>query len=605
MNNLPTISLLEDQVINKIAAGEVVERPASVVKELFENAIDAQSSRIEVLVERGGARRLTIIDNGHGMTRDQALLSLERHATSKIQSEADIEQIATLGFRGEALAAIASVSRFTLTTRPADQLEGTLIRVEGGKLITCEETGCPVGTQIEINDLFYNVPARRKFLRAEQTELSHIRQTILVHALAHPTVGITLSADGRALYQLHAAGTLADRISALYQPAFLHDLRPIQFHQNDIQIDGYAGLPQTGRKDRTDQFIFVNGRPASAPIVYHAINEVYHPLIGRGRFPALFLFITLPPEFVDVNVHPTKKEVRFRQPQPLRDTLIQAIKKALHQPIKSPEIDPQASAVPPPARPPQREKQQQWEPLLVRPDLIGTTKPPAPPTSPTSTPTHPPSNPSSTAASFTHVNAANGAPWGWCRTVGQLGGHYIVLETRDGFALMEPRAAHERVLYEKCMAAYASGSIDQQQLLAPETIELTPADAERVRQAIPLLHELGFSINAFGSDAFLIDALPIWVQNQPIEPLLYETARALAEGGRSQAAREGRAEIIMQTACAGAVRASDSLTEKAIEKLITDLAQTEMPYTSPRGRPTLIFTSYSELERSFQKNGSV
>jgi DNA mismatch repair protein MutL len=170
---------------------------------------------------------------------------------------------------------------------------------------------------------------------------------------------------------------------------------------------------------------------------------------------------------------------------------------------------------------------------------------------------------------------------------------------------MEPRAAHERVLYEKCMAAYASGSIDQQQLLAPETIELTPADAERVRQAIPLLHELGFSINAFGSDAFLIDALPIWVQNQPIEPLLYETARALAEGGRSQAAREGRAEIIMQTACAGAVRASDSLTEKAIEKLITDLAQTEMPYTSPRGRPTLIFTSYSELERSFQKNGSV
>jgi DNA mismatch repair protein MutL len=340
MNNLPTISLLEDQVINKIAAGEVVERPASVVKELFENAIDAQSSRIEVLVERGGARRLTIIDNGHGMTRDQALLSLERHATSKIQSEADIEQIATLGFRGEALAAIASVSRFTLTTRPADQLEGTLIRVEGGKLITCEETGCPVGTQIEINDLFYNVPARRKFLRAEQTELSHIRQTILVHALAHPTVGITLSADGRALYQLHAAGTLADRISALYQPAFLHDLRPIQFHQYDIQIDGYAGLPQTGRKDRTDQFIFVNGRPASAPIVYHAINEVYHPLIGRGRFPALFLFITLPPEFVDVNVHPTKKEVRFRQPQPLRDTLIQAIKKALHQPIESPEIDP-------------------------------------------------------------------------------------------------------------------------------------------------------------------------------------------------------------------------------------------------------------------------
>ena len=600
MNNLPTITLLEDQVINKIAAGEVVERPASVVKELFENAIDAQSDRIEVTVERGGARRLTLTDNGHGMTRDQALLSLERHATSKIQSEADIEQITTLGFRGEALAAIASVSRFTLTTRPADQLEGTLIHIEGGKIIRCEETGCPIGTQIEISDLFYNVPARRKFLRAEQTELSHIRQTILVHALAHPTVGITLTADGRALYQLHAAGTLADRISALYQPAFLHQLRPIQFHQDDIQLEGYAGLPQTGRKDRTDQFIFVNGRPASAPIVYHAVNEVYHPLIGRGRFPALFLFITLPPESVDVNVHPTKKEVRFRQPQPLRDTLIQALKKALQQTIDPPEIDAQESTVPPTALPPQRERQQQWEPLLVRPDLIGVSKPNAPPSSP---PT--PAKQPATSEPSLNANPPTEAPWGWCRTVGQLGGHYIVLETRDGFALMEPRAAHERVLYEKCMTAFESGSIDQQQLLAPETIELAPADAERVRQALPLLNELGFSIDAFGSDTFLIDALPVWVQHQPIEPLLYETARALAEGGRSKAAREGLAEIIMQTACAGAVRASDSLTEKAIEKLITDLAQTEMPYTSPCGRPTLIFTSYSELERSFQKNGSI
>ena len=602
MSNLPTISLLEDQVINKIAAGEVVDRPASVVKELFENAIDAQSDRIDVSVERGGARRLIITDNGHGMTRDQALLSLERHATSKIQSEADIEQIATLGFRGEALAAIASISRFSLTTRTADQLEGTLIRVEGGKILTCEEVGCPVGTQIEIRDLFFNVPARRKFLRAEQTELSHIRQTILVHALAHPSVGISLVAEGRTLYQLHTAGTLADRISALYKPAFLHQLRPIQFHQNDIQLDGFAGLPQTGRKDRTDQFIFVNGRPASAPIVYHAVNEVYHPLIGRGRFPALFLFITLPPEAVDVNVHPTKKEVRFRCPQPLRDTIIQGLKKALQQSPESTEIDAKTPALPPTALPPQREKQQQLEPLLVRPELIGTPKPKAPPHT-TATPAKQPSLSDETTAVQTPLPAE--APWGWCRTVGQLGGHYIVLETRDGYALMEPRAAHERVLYEKYMTAFASGSVTQQQLLTPETIELTPTDAERVSQAIPLLNELGFSIDAFGSDTFLIDALPVWVQHQPLEPLLYETARALAEGGRSKAAREGLADIIMQTACAGAVRASDSLTDKAIEKLITDLAQTEMPYTSPRGRPTLIFTSYSELERSFQKTSSI
>ena len=602
MSNLPTISLLEDQVINKIAAGEVVDRPASVVKELFENAIDAQSDRIDVSVEHGGARRLIITDNGHGMTRDQALLSLERHATSKIQSEADIEKIATLGFRGEALAAIASISRFSLTTRIADQLEGTLIRVEGGKIITCEEAGCPVGTQIEIRDLFFNVPARRKFLRAEQTELNHIRQTILVHALAHPTIGISLVAEGRTLYQLHAAGTLADRISALYKPAFLHQLRHIQFQLNDVQLEGFAGLPQTGRKDRTDQFIFVNGRPASAPIVYHAVNEVYHPLIGRGRFPALFLFITLPPEAVDVNVHPTKKEIRFRRPQHLRDTIIQGLNKALQQNVESTEIDAKTPDLPPAALPPQREKQQQWEPLLVHPELSGTPKSKdSPQKTAAASKQSLPSNQANTARTTTSAEA----PWGWCRTVGQLGGNYIVLETRDGYALMEPRAAHERVLYEKYMTAFASGSVTQQQLLTPETIELTPADAERVSQAIPLLNELGFSIDAFGSDAFLIDALPIWVQHQPLEPLLYETARALAEGGRSKAAREGLADIIMQTACAYAVRASDSLTDKAIEKLITDLAQTEMPYTSPRGRPTLIFTSYSELERSFQKTRSI
>ncbi len=605
MSKLPTISLLDDQVINKIAAGEVVERPASVVKECFENAIDAGSTLIEVQIERGGSRAITLIDNGHGMTRDQALLSLERHATSKIKNEADIERIATLGFRGEALAAISSISRFTLTTRPAHQLEGTRIRIEGGKILSCEEAGCPVGTQIEIRDLFYNVPARRKFLRAEQTELNHIRQCILINALAHPTVGIRLTADSRPLYQLHAAGSLADRISALYQPAFLHQLRPIQFTRGDITLTGFTGLPQTGRKDRTDQFIFVNQRPAAAPVIYHAVNEVYHPLIGRGRYPALFLFIQLPPEAVDVNVHPAKKEVRFRHPSPLRDTLIQGLQLALKatptpadEPTAAPTQPNSPTTPPPQATPPQREKQQRWEPFLVRPETIGkpTTKEPAPPHQPTSD-----TKPSPTPKPFPPEQKPQ-APWGWSRVVGQLGGSYIVLETNEGFALMEPRAAHERVLYEKCMHAFQHATIPQQQLLTPETITLPPADANRLQEALPLMEELGFSISSFGGDAFLVDALPIWVQHQPIEPLLLETARALAEGGRQSATREAFADTLIKTACAGAVRTSDTLTDEAIEKLVEDLARTEMPYTSPRGRPTLIFTSYTELERSFKKN---
>ena len=597
MNNLPTISLLDDQVINKIAAGEVVERPASVVKECFENAIDASSTRLEIHVERGGARSITILDNGHGMTRDQALLSLERHATSKIQNEADIERIATLGFRGEALAAIASISRFTLTTRPAHQLEGTRIQIEGGKMLSCEEAGCPIGTQIDIKDLFYNVPARRKFLRAEQTELSHIRQCILVNALAHPSVGIRLTADNRPLYQLHAAGTLADRISALYQPAFLHQLRPIQFTHDDITLTGFTGLPQTGRKDRTDQFIFVNNRPAAAPVIYHAVNEVYHPLIGRGRYPALFLFIQLPPEAVDVNVHPAKKEVRFRHPTALRDTLIQGLQHALTPPPTEKPAPPSTPSEPPNTPPPtaaapHREKQQAWEPFLVRPETIGKPKPKDPIQKTTSSPPTQPPPPQTKPQ----------APWGWSRVAGQLGGAYIVLETNEGFALMEPRAAHERVLYEQFMHAFQHATIPQQQLLTPETITLPSADANRLHNALPHMEELGFGISSFGGDTFLVDALPIWIQHQPIEPLLLETARALAEGGRRSAAREALADTIIKTACAGAVRASDTLTDEAIEKLVHDLARTEMPYTSPRGRPTLIFTSYTELERSFKKS---
>ena len=385
MQNKPVIQLLPDQVINKIAAGEVVERPASVMKELFENSLDAGATQVEVEVIRGGRQLIAITDNGFGMDRDQALLSIERHATSKIRSEADIENIHTLGFRGEALAAISSVSRFTLITRTEEALGGTEIQIAGGKMLSCEDIGCPVGTRIEIRNLFFNVPARRKFLRAEQTELVHIRQLFLVHALAHPSIGMSLKVDERIVYNLPMAGKMEDRITELYNPGFFEQLLPIDSSDGDYIISGYAGLPQTGRKDRQDQYLFVNGRPATAPVVYHALNEAYHSLIARGRYPAVFLFIEMEPSLVDVNVHPTKKEVRFRQPNQLRDAVIAALNKALT--VQMPEIGDQRTEIgsqrsevgsgdgekvclpPSPVRP-RFETQKNMDEILVRPEVI-------------------------------------------------------------------------------------------------------------------------------------------------------------------------------------------------------------------------------------------
>jgi DNA mismatch repair protein MutL len=600
MQNKPVIQLLPDQVINKIAAGEVVERPASVMKELFENALDAGATQVDVEVIRGGQQLIAITDNGCGMDRSQALLSIERHATSKIRTEADIENIHTLGFRGEALAAISSVARFTLITRPADDLAGTEIQIAGGKMLSVEDIGCPVGTRIEIRNLFFNVPARRKFLRAEQTELSHIRQLFLVHALAHPSIGMSLKVDERMVYTLPMAGRLEDRISELYGRTLFEQLLPIEHSEPDCTLTGFTGLPQTGRKDRHDQYVFVNGRPASAPVVYHALNEAYHALIAKGRYPAVFLFIELDPTLVDVNVHPTKKEVRFRRPNALRDAIITALAKALsvqepEERTQAPEAghaDKETIVLPPPVPVrPKIETQKQMDELLVRPDHVLERRPPKQAASavPEKTPAPP------------EEKAAPQSPWGRCRIVGQIGENYVVLETDDGYVLMEPRAAHERILFEKFMRAVQSHAVQQQGLLAPETVSLLPSDAMVVRNHLEVLQELGFGVSEFGGDTFIIDALPVYVQDGPAESLLVEIAREIEQSGKRCGTRELMRERIAQAACQTAVRTKDRISEREIETLVAELAKTEMPYTSPRGRPTLIYTSFTELDRKFSR----
>jgi DNA mismatch repair protein MutL len=608
MHEKPVIQMLPDQVINKIAAGEVVERPASVMKELFENSLDAGATQVDVEIIQGGRQLIAITDNGSGMARDQALLSIERHATSKIRSEADIENIHTMGFRGEALAAISSVSRFTLITRPEEELAGTEIQIAGGKFLGCDDIGSPVGTRIEIRNLFFNVPARRKFLRAEQTELSHIRQLFLVMALAHPAIGMSLKVDERMVYNLPMSGKMEDRISELYNHGFFEQLVPIDYTDAEYRITGYAGLPQTGRKDRQDQYIFVNQRPASAPVVYHALNEAYHSLIARGRYPAVFLFIEMEPSLVDVNVHPTKKEVRFRHPNQLRDAVVAALGQALafDSPSESPKVESQMSDGEPISLPtprsvrPKFESQKQMDEILVRPELVASRKPSERPSLDTELQTPKPSTNPSIHPSPAPAEKPQ-SPWGWCRIVGQLGGNYVVLETEDGYVLMEPRAAHERVLFEKFMQAVHLHAVPKQGLLAPETINLLPSDAMTVRNNMDALQELGFGVSEFGGDTFIVDALPVYVQNEPAETLLVEIVREIEKAGKKRGARELVQEKIAQAACQTAVRSKDQLSDKEIEKLVSDLAKTEMPYTSPRGRPTLIYTSFTELDRKFSR----
>ena len=617
------IQMLPDHVINKIAAGEVIERPASVMKELVENAIDAGATQVDVEVVQGGMQLIAISDNGSGMGRDDALLAVERHATSKIRTAEQVEAVATLGFRGEALSSISAVSRFTLITRPADELSGTQIQISGGTLHDVIDAGCPPGTRFEVRNLFFNVPARRKFLRTESTELAQIRQLFAVYALAHPEIGLTFTSDGREVYNLPGNSSLADRIAALYSPAFLSHLRPLEFESDSIRVTGFAGLPQTGRKDRSDQYVFINGRPASAPVIYHALNEAYHSVLARGRYPSAFLFIESPPAFVDVNVHPAKKEVRFRHPGAVRDAVVAAVQNAMALEAPRAERLEPAFQFEAPRPAPKVEKQHELDIGGQRTEIRGQgaeirgqesgvrgqesgvrgqesgvrgqgSEIRGPRTeqrqgAPLISDLRPPTSSSSFSS-----------PWKWCRVLGQAGGLYAVLETEEGIVMMDPQAAHERVLFEKLMHGITADKPARQGLLTPETIELMPADAEALRRHLPVLDEMGFGISEFGNDTFLVDALPVYLQSDSPLLILSGIAKALEKStAASRAARDALRETVAQAACRAAIKANDALSTAAIERLVADLAKTEMPYTSPNGRPTLIFTSFAELNRKF------
>lgn len=593
MNGPVHIRVLPDAVINQIAAGEVVERPASVLKELVENSIDAGAARIEVEVVDGGRRLVRVRDDGLGMDRDNALLAIERHSTSKLRELKDLDTISTLGFRGEALAAIASVSQFTLATNQADSPAGTEILIFGGKIQEVRDAGAPRGTDVAVRNLFFNVPARRKFLRSAPTEFIHVRQAFLLEALANVGIAFTLRADDAEVYRLPATDNLLERVRDLYGADVAGHLRPIRFGNGTVEIGGLAGLPPYSRLDRELQVVFINGRPSGSPVVNFAIQSAYRDVLPGGRYAPLFLQVDLPPDLVDVNVHPAKKEVRFRRPTEVRDVVIEALRMAISgpdiQPGKRPaglqsDLRPKAGvSTLPPAQTPS-EGGTTPSPTLPPPAPVAVTQPRLDWTPP--------------PVAATDESRAPAAPWAEYRLMGRVGDLYAVLETADGLVLMDSRSAHERVIYERLLRAMEKGRVPAQGLLPPATVPVTPAQANILRRHLEFLKQMGFGVADFGAATFLVDALPVWVADVAPGPLLSDIADGLMQGGKPDAAHWAQ-PMIASIAGRQAVGLQRELSEPELHALIRDLACTDMPYTSPRGKPTVILLSFRDLNRKF------
>ena len=597
------IRLLPETVASQVAAGEVVERPASVVKELIENSIDAGARKIDILIRRGGISLVRVIDDGCGMDRDDALLSLERHATSKIRSVSDLEAIATLGFRGEALPSIASVSRFRLTTREQDAVAGTEIVVNGGKIDIVRDGGEAPGTQVEVRSLFYNVPARRKFLRAENTESRNIEHQLHLQAIGHAKVAFTFARDDRVVFQLPATATLIDRIRDLYGNELLEKLLPLNgVGSSQIRISGLIGQAGLSRQTRAQQLVFVNGRAIESPLITTAVREGYHTALMKGQYPVTFLFLELDPGAVDVNVHPAKREVRFRDPNGVREAIVRCIQATLargradwQQKFRAPAA--QVSAQPtvdltlrPQVNVP--EVSHRELPQFPTAEIVGQAhRLPVPPAdSARSDPDWP------SLAQQKRVERAATARF---QIIGVLNKLYVLMENVDGLVLVDQHAAHERILFEELRRRMEEQGVPSQKLLITQTFELPPRDADWIEQNMSILQKMGIGIESFGPNTFKIDSLPGFLNVTDGAQFMRKVIDDLKSASdRSSPLRLGE-DMIAKSVCRHAVKANDPLRYLEVEKLIQDLLKCDLPYCCPHGRPTMIQISNAELEKKF------
>jgi DNA mismatch repair protein MutL len=567
-----TIKVLDNDTINQIAAGEVVERPASVVKELVENALDAGAAQISVDIQGGGIGLIRVTDNGSGITANEVALAFERHATSKITAAGDLNNIGSLGFRGEALPSIAAVARVELLTCAVGESTGTYLCLEGGAIVQKKSQARSQGTTLTVHDLFRRVPARLKFLKSLPTESSHIANVVSQYALAFPEVSFSLSGDGRQSLHTSGHGKLLDTILDVYGAATAGKMLPVERLEeswlagkgaSNIRVAGMVGSPDVGRSGRGNLSFFVNRRWVTNRVLAFAVEEAYSGLIMTGRHPVAVLDITLPPDEVDVNIHPAKSEVKFRNESEVFRAVQKAVRQALVAQMPAPRIEePSAPYAAPPSY-----RQQFWGLPRLDERKITAQETPLP-----------------LSASLPVL-----------RVVGQVMNCYIVAEGPDGLYIIDQHAAHERIRFEKVLWQRAQRAVEVQGLLEPAAFELSPRQAEILKSCLDNLADFGFTLEPFGEKTFLVRAVPLMVAGDNWAGMLRELLDALS--GETRNKWEER--IVASIACHGAIKSGQSLSNDEMRALVRQLEETANPHTCPHGRPTIIHLSRAQMERDF------
>ncbi|NVM22674.1 MAG: DNA mismatch repair endonuclease MutL [Desulfobacterales bacterium] len=573
------IRILPELLSNKIAAGEIVERPASVVKELIENAIDAESTKVLVEIKKGGRSLIRVSDNGIGMDRDDALLSIERYATSKIYDEKDLFSIATLGFRGEALPSIAAVSDMELVTRTESSDVGARIVVEGGKIKEVAKIGAPKGTMISINRLFFNTPARRKYLKTDQTEFGHVSDTVTRMALALPDIHFKLLHNKRVLANWAPTQEPLHRISDVLKGGLQDDLYEVDYNGSDVRISGFVASPDITKTTSRGLHVYVNGRFVRDKVLDHAVMEGYASRLMKGKHPVVVLFVTVPYDKVDANVHPTKSSVRFASPRQVHDTVANGIAETLRT------LDRPGWGRAPAARLVHSPRS-----YTIHSSYAEISEPAAKPLQEAylQLPDHTPRLwPETTFASL--------------RVIGQLHNTYIMCESEDGLVLIDQHAAHERVVFESLKDAYGRSDIPTQGLLIHEKLEMTHREASILDTLLKDLSDIGLEIEHFGGKTYLVRSVPDILTGKPIKPLVMEIVEKVDEIGLASGLHCAVDESLIIMACHGAIRANERLADEEMKALLKQLDALDNATYCPHGRPILVHQSLRKIEKDFKR----
>lgn len=637
------IRILSDQVANQIAAGEVVDRPASVVKELLENALDAGATRIRVEVEAGGRKLIRISDNGHGMMRDDALLAFERHATSKIRSSDDLLSIATLGFRGEALPSIASIARLEMDTRAAEEASGTHIEIVGGKVMRVDDAGVPPGTTFTIRDLFFNTPARRKFLKAETTELSHVTALVTHYALAHPDKHFELHSATHALLVAPPVNRAEERIFQIFGKETLDQLLPVAaerafdraglpepppWKQDEdyqppdpgfLRISGFISKPELQKLNRNSIYVFVNRRLIRDRLILHAVSEAYRNIIPPTSFPVILMFMEMPPHEVDVNVHPAKTEVRFRQQSVIHDFVRDSIRNQLihsrpaagflaaltANPQATPSLLPSVSPMP---GEPSPTIQQESEPAAAAEDGTGfALTPPELPPQAVSLPFAEALPAQANSATLPQQIPAVQEPapslnsLASLKPLGQLRESFILAVNDEGLWIIDQHVAHERVLFEKILREREVERVQHQRLLMPLLVELQPHQMVLFARIAEELQRNGFEVEPFGPRTIAIKAAPVGLEGKELERTLIEVLEQAEKEDQAQNLDTLRTRIAASIACHSAIKVNMPLDPVRMEWLLAELAKTDHPTNCPHGRPIVLRYSWKDIQRAFHR----